>query len=69
MGAINDWIRAYAAAHPHVTVCDTRAAVAAPDDPDRLESSPDGLHPTPEGYRRMALALTPLLERVLAGPR
>jgi len=66
MRAVNDWIRAYAAAHPHVTACDTRAAVAAPDDPDRLETSPDGLHPTPDGYRRMALALVPVLERVLA---
>jgi lysophospholipase L1-like esterase len=67
MRTVNGWIRAYAAAHPHVTVCDTRAAVAAPDDPDLLDTSPDGLHPTPEGYRRMALALVPVLERVLAG--
>jgi lysophospholipase L1-like esterase len=66
MRLVNDWIRAYAAAQPHVAVCDTRAAVAAPGHPDRLAATPDGLHPTPEGYRRMANALVPIIERILA---
>lgn len=57
MHAVNDWIRGYAAAHADVAFCDTRAAVAAPGHPDRLLSSPDDLHPTPEGYKRMAAAL------------
>ena len=62
MRAVNDWIRSYAAAHPREMVfCDTRAAVAAPGAPDRLAASPDGLHPSPEGYRRMAEALDPAI--------
>ena len=44
-----------------VVFCDTRAAVAAPGQPDRLVSSPDDLHPSPDGYRRMAIALEPAI--------
>ena len=67
MHAINDWIRAYAAAHPAAVVfCDTRAAVAAPGQPDRLVSSPDDLHPSPDGYKRMANALEPAIKQALA---
>ena len=43
---------------PVVTIC---AAVAAPDDPDKLAGSPDGLHPDIEGYRWMAEALLPAI--------
>ncbi len=57
MHEVNAWIRDYAARHADVVYCDTRAAVAAPDDPDRLASSPDDLHPSPDGYRLMAAAL------------
>ncbi len=67
MHAINEWIRAYAGGHPDgVVYCDTRAAVAAPGQPDRLVSSPDGLHPSPEGYRLMANALEPAIRAALA---
>ncbi len=66
MHAINDWIRAYAATHDGVVFCDTRAAVAAPGQPDRLVSSPDDLHPSPDGYRRMAAALEPAIKQALA---
>jgi len=70
MHAINEWIRAYAASHPDAVVCcDTRAAVAAPGQPDRLVSSPDGLHPSPEGYRLMATALEPVIRAALAKAR
>ena len=70
MRAINDWIRAYAAAHPEAVVfCDTRAAVAAPGEPDRLVSSPDGLHPSPQGYKLMAEALEPSIRAALAKAR
>lgn len=65
MRAVNDWIRDYAARHEHVTFCDTRAALASPDDPDRLVSSPDDLHPSADGYRLMALALEPAIGKVL----
>jgi lysophospholipase L1-like esterase len=67
MRAVNDWIREYAARHPEdVASCDTRAAVSAPGAPDRLVSSPDDLHPSPDGYRLMALALEPVIKRALA---
>ncbi|HEY2905486.1 MAG TPA: SGNH/GDSL hydrolase family protein [Vicinamibacterales bacterium] len=66
MHAVNAWIRVYAAGHPaHMALADTRAAVAAAGDADRLVSSPDGLHPSPDGYRQMALALEPAIIRVL----
>ena len=45
--------------------CDTRAAVADPANPDRLAESPDGLHPSAAGYRRMAEALRPVIEEAL----
>jgi lysophospholipase L1-like esterase len=67
MRAVNDWIRQYAATHSDVTFCDTRAAVAVPGDPDRLASSPDELHPSPDGYRLMAIALEPAIRRALSG--
>ena len=61
MRRINDWIRR----QPGIAFADTRSAVAASDDPDRLFDSSDGLHPTPAGYRRMADAIRPALEQVL----
>ncbi|HEV3063144.1 MAG TPA: SGNH/GDSL hydrolase family protein [Vicinamibacterales bacterium] len=66
MRAVNDWIRAYTAAHADVVFCDTRAAVAQPGNPDRLVSSPDNLHPSPDGYRLMALALEPAVKHALS---
>jgi lysophospholipase L1-like esterase len=66
MHAINDWIRAYANTHDSSMVfCDTRAAVAAPGQPDRLVSSPDDLHPSPAGYKLMAAALEPAVKLAL----
>jgi lysophospholipase L1-like esterase len=65
MRVINEWIRGRAAADPNVDFVDTRAAAAAPADPDRLFDSPDDLHPSPAGYRRMADAIGPVLEAVL----
>jgi lysophospholipase L1-like esterase len=66
MHAVNEWIRDYAAKHPDVVFADTRAAVTAPDRPDHLVSSPDGLHPSPAGYRMMAAALEPAIKAALA---
>jgi lysophospholipase L1-like esterase len=67
MHAINAWIAATAAARPGLWVADTRAAVAAPAEPDRLAASPDGLHPDVDGYRRMAEVLRPAIETAKAG--
>jgi lysophospholipase L1-like esterase len=70
MRAVNDWIREYVAHHDaSMAFCDTRAAVGAPGSPDRLVSSPDDLHPSPEGYKLMAAALEPAIVTVLAKAR
>ena len=70
MHAVNDWIRSYAArSGGRVTFCDTRDAVAAPGEPDLLLSSPDDLHPSPDGYRLMARALEPVIRTILAKAR
>jgi lysophospholipase L1-like esterase len=66
MRAVNEWIVAEAGRDPNVTAVDTRRAVADPADADRLAGSPDGLHPDVDGYRRMAEALAPVIERLLA---
>jgi lysophospholipase L1-like esterase len=61
MHAINDWIRRTADSEAGIRWIDTRRAAAAPDNIDRLASSPDDLHPGIDGYRRMAEALMPAL--------
>jgi lysophospholipase L1-like esterase len=65
MHAVNEWIAAEAARDPFVALVETRRAVAPPDDPDRLISSPDELHPSVDGYRLMADAIRVVVERVL----
>jgi lysophospholipase L1-like esterase len=67
MHRVNTWIRDQVRTDPAVAFVDTRAAVAAPGNPDHLAESPDGLHPSPRGYRLMAEAVGPVLERVLRG--
>jgi lysophospholipase L1-like esterase len=69
MQAVNEWIRTRAARDPATAFCDTRAAVAAAGDRDRLASSPDDLHPSPEGYKAMAAALEPAIESLLTAAR
>jgi lysophospholipase L1-like esterase len=60
MHAINAWISDTASSTAGMAYCDTRTAVARPDDVDRLFETPDCLHPSPGGYRRMAEALVPV---------
>jgi lysophospholipase L1-like esterase len=70
MHAVNDWIREHTEAHDDSMVfCDTRTAVAAPGAANRLVSSPDDLHPSPEGYKLMAAALDPAIVNALAKAR
>src|SRR5437870_1551320 len=61
MHAVNRWIHDHASSEDGMVFCDTRAAVAAPERPDLLASSPDDLHPSPDGYRLMALAIEPAI--------
>lgn len=68
MRQVNDWIRRQAR-EPAVAFVDTRAAVAAPGTPDMLSETPDRLHPSPAGYRAVAEALRPVLERALERQR
>jgi acyl-CoA thioesterase-1 len=68
MRQINEWILAgtdLPRRNAPDAVVDTRTAVAAPGNPDRLSESPDDLHPSPAGYRRMADAIRPVLENLL----
>lgn len=64
MRAINGWIHEQAAMNA-IGFADTRRAVAAPENPDLLASTPDRLHPSPAGYRRMAEAIAPAIAAAL----
>ena len=65
MHAVNAWIRDDGSRQTGVIFCDTRAAVAMPGRPDVLASSPDDIHPSPDGYRLMANALNPAIKAAL----
>jgi lysophospholipase L1-like esterase len=67
MRQINAWIREQTRNEPAIAFVDTRAAVAAPGNIDHLAESPDGLHPSPGGYRAMADAIRPVLQGALRG--
>ncbi len=58
---VNAWVEK-ASRVPGRLFCDTNLAVRDRGDPDRLASSPDGLHPDVDGYRRMGEALSATLE-------
>lgn len=62
--AVNVWIRAYAS-QTGIALCDTAAVVSDPSNPARLAETPDRIHPGVDGYRRMAEALSPVLEDLL----
>jgi len=67
MRQINAWIREQTRNEPAIAFVDTRAAVAAPGNIDHLAESPDGLHPSPGGYRAMADTIRPVLQGALRG--
>ncbi len=66
MSELNHWIRERSD-DLGILFCDTNAVVSDSADPSRLRSSPDGLHPDPEGYRRMGKALANTIERAEDG--
>jgi lysophospholipase L1-like esterase len=68
MSEVNAWIQRYAQRDGNVAFVDTRRAVAHADNEEALADSPDELHPSPDGYRRMAEALLPVLERICKYP-
>jgi lysophospholipase L1-like esterase len=59
---VNSWIETASKASGRL-FCDTNLAVRDKANPDLLASSPDGIHPDVEGYKRMGSALTLTLER------
>jgi lysophospholipase L1-like esterase len=66
MNEVNRWIRLRADSTPGMLFVDTRAAVARPDNEDLLADTVDDLHPTAAGYKAMADAICPVLERLLS---
>jgi lysophospholipase L1-like esterase len=66
MHAVNAWIVEEARRDLNVLAANTRVAAAAPDNPDLLAGTPDGLHPDIDGYRRMAEVLEPAIARAIA---
>ncbi len=50
---LNMWI-ADKSATLAIPFCDTAKAAADPENADRLDGTPDGLHPDVEGYKKMA---------------
>lgn len=62
---LNAWITATALTLG-LPFCDTNRAVRDPEDPNRLGSTPDGLHPDVAGYRAMGEALAATIARHLA---
>jgi lysophospholipase L1-like esterase len=58
---VNRWVETASKA-PGRLFCDTNLAVRDKVNPDVLASSPDGLHPDVEGYRKMGRALSASLE-------
>jgi lysophospholipase L1-like esterase len=62
---INAWVRGEAGAGSRLAFVDTRRAVAAAGNPDTLSETSDQLHPSPAGYRAMADAIRPVIERIL----
>jgi lysophospholipase L1-like esterase len=61
IATLNLWIK-QTAKQQRIPFCDFHRAVADPQHPERLRSSPDGLHPDRDGYRAMGRVLTQLLE-------
>lgn len=66
MAELNSWIRAYSR-EQGFGFCDTYQAVADPENPGKLISTADNLHPDLEAYRKMGNAVADALEKWLTG--
>ncbi|MDA4132597.1 MAG: GDSL-type esterase/lipase family protein [Thaumarchaeota archaeon] len=64
MREVNSWLEA-ASKQGGMLFCDTRRAVSDPNNPDLLATTPDGIHPDVEGYRKMGEALAAVIEEGL----
>ena len=62
---LNDWIRAEAKERS-IPFVDTGVVVAKLGEPDKLQGTPDGLHPDVEGYSRMGEAIAVAIESRIA---
>ena len=62
---LNSWIKKTAESRDFMAFCDTNRAVRNPENVHQLLESPDGLHPNAEGYRKMAVALMPVISSLL----
>jgi lysophospholipase L1-like esterase len=60
---LNKWIIKKARDIP-IPLINLHAVVAHPNDPQRLNGSPDGMHPDVGGYRQMGMALAALVEKL-----
>ena len=61
MARVNEWIRHTAQARGFL-FCDTYKVLEDPARPGDLLASPDGIHPDPDGYRKMGEAIAKVLE-------
>jgi lysophospholipase L1-like esterase len=57
---VNSWIEERSKSSS-MLFCDTNKAARDSEDPDTLSSTPDGLHPDVEGYRKMGEAVVKTL--------
>ncbi len=62
---LNHWIKS-AAEKYRIPLADLHQALADPNDPTKLNGSPDGLHPDVGGYRKMGKILTEIIEEMEA---
>jgi len=66
IGTVNLWVEA-TAKEEGIPFCDTNLAVRRNDNPNLLASSPDGLHPDVDGYRKMGEALATVIQALVPG--
>jgi lysophospholipase L1-like esterase len=60
---LNKWIKK-AADKMRMPIADLNAAVSDPNDPHKLNGSPDGIHPDVGGYRSMAMSLVEAIDPI-----